>query len=161
MIFAIPRHFEMNLLGCGLFVEGNFLRNRLEGINLRFHVRLNEPVRHSHFGLPIQKEGSLTLIGCGFDGLEIQAGLQELDLKVPFLPLRPGVYTFVCSIFNHGNNIAQGRLADSWQVVPPLVVDTMPLANPQERRAGVLNISAELEVTDGAALIPIRQGKKD
>jgi hypothetical protein len=82
-------------------------------------------------------------------------------LKIPFLPLRPGVYTLVCSIFNHGNDITEGRLVDSWHAVLPLVVDTTPLANPQERWAGVMNIPAELEVTDGAALIPSRQGRKD
>jgi len=39
---------------------------------------------------------------------------------------------------------------DHWYATPPLTVDTAPLAHPQDRWAGVLNVPAELQVLQGA-----------
>lgn len=140
--------------------RGNAVRSDFEPITLRFQVSLSEPISHGHFGLAIQNDVNLTLIGWGFDGLEIPPGLQELSLTIPCLPLRPGVYTLLCSLFNHGNNLTNGQLVDLWQAAPPLVVDTRPVSHPQDRWAGVLNIPAELQMGESRTLSPSRQGEK-
>jgi hypothetical protein len=87
------------------------------------------------------------VIGWGFDDLNISSGRHELALKVPMLPLKPGVYTVLCSLFNRGNNLTGGQSVDQWYATPPLVVATAPLAHPQDRWAGVLNIPADLQLS--------------
>jgi len=115
-------------------------------------LRLAEPISQGHFGMGILNESNFTVVGWGFDGIRLPAGLQELSLKVPLLPLRPGVYTLVCSLFNRGNNLTGGQLVDHWYATPPLTVDSAPLAHPQDRWAGVLNVPAELQVLQGSVV---------
>src|SRR2546427_8046917 len=46
----------------------------------------------------ILNESDLVVVGWGFDEVGIPRGHQKLILRVPELPLRPGVYTLVCSL---------------------------------------------------------------
>jgi hypothetical protein len=80
------------------------------------------------------------------DGVSIPAGEQEIAVRVPALPLRPGAYNVTASIYDHGNNLTGGRLIEQWYGLPPLVIDTPPLSHPQDRWAGVLNIPANFSV---------------
>jgi ABC-type polysaccharide/polyol phosphate transport system ATPase subunit len=141
--------------------RGNVVRSNFEPVTLKFQAHLREAITRGHFGVAIQNDASLILIGWGFDGLNLPSGAQEIQLKISSLPLRPGVYTILCSLFNQGNNLTNGQLVDIWQAVPPLVVDTTPVSHPQERWAGVLNIPAELEVAGATALICGRSGAAD
>jgi hypothetical protein len=49
-----------------------------------------------------------------------------------------------------------GEVVDYWHAVPPLAVDSKPLAHPQDRWAGILNIPAKFEVADSAEAEPVR-----
>jgi hypothetical protein len=128
---------------CG---QGNAVRDGLREVAFHFHVHLREPVVQGHFGLAVLSDSSSVLIGWGFDNVDIPAGAQEITLRVPMLPLRPGAYALTCSIYNRGNNLTGGQLVEQWYAVPPLVVDTRPLSHPQDRWAGVMNVPAEMKV---------------
>ena len=133
-------------LGWSVCGQGNTVRDGLRDVTFHFHLRLREAISQGHFGLAILNDSSAVLAGWGFDNLDIPAGDQEILLRLPALPLRPGAYSITCSIFNRGNNLTGGQLMEEWYAVPPLVVDTRPLAHPQDRWAGILNIPAEIEV---------------
>jgi lipopolysaccharide transport system ATP-binding protein len=126
--------------------HGNVLRNGARDLTLHFDVRLNECISNGHFGVAILNESDLVVVGWGFDEVGIPRGHQKLILRVPELPLRPGVYTLVCSLFNRGNNLTGGQLVEQWNAVPPLVVDTTPVSHPQDRWCGLLNIPAKLSL---------------
>jgi Wzt C-terminal domain len=125
--------------------QGHTLRENFSEVTLRVQVNLAEPIVQGHFGLAIQNESNLTMVGWGFDDLNVPSGPHELTLRVPQLPLRPGVYTVLCSLFNRGNNLTGGQPMDHWYATPPLVVDTVPLTHPQDHWAGVLNIPADFQ----------------
>jgi ABC-type polysaccharide/polyol phosphate transport system ATPase subunit len=127
--------------------QGHTLRDGFSEVIFQVRVNLKEPVTQGHFGLAILNEANLTVIGWGFDALNLSLGPHELALKVPMLPLKPGVYTVLCSLFNRGNNLTGGQSVDHWYATPPLVIDTVPLAHPQDRWAGVLNIPADLQLS--------------
>lgn len=128
--------------------QGRTLRDNFSELTFRVQVNLPEPVTQGHFGLSVLSESNFVVIGWGFDGLNLQSGVQEINLRLPQLPIKPGVYTVACSLFNRGNNLTGGQLVDNWYATPPLVVDTAPLAHPQDRWAGVLNIPASLHVSE-------------
>ena len=128
---------------CG---KGNVVRDDMGEITFHFHLQLPEPVSQGHFGIAILNDSSSVLAGWGFDNIEIPAGDQEVTLRVPALPLRPGAYSLTCSLYNHGNNLTGGRLIEQWYALPPLIVDTRPVSHPQDRWAGVLNIRADFQV---------------
>ncbi len=123
------------------------LRDGFRELTFRMQLRLAEPISQGHLGVGIVNESNLTVVGWGFDGIHLPEGPQEVSLKIPMLPLRPGVYTLVCSLFDRGNNLTGGQVVDVWYATPPLTVDTVPLAHPQDRWAGLLNIPGELELT--------------
>ncbi|MBZ5696718.1 MAG: ATP-binding cassette domain-containing protein [Acidobacteriia bacterium] len=126
--------------------HGNVVRQLADEVVFRFELELAEPVSKGHLGVNIVNGDSVLLVGWGFENVEIPAGRQELTVRVPFLPLRPGAYTLLCTLFNRGNNLTDGEAIEHWSAVPPLVVDTQPVTHTQDRWAGVLNIPAELQV---------------
>lgn len=128
---------------CG---QGNVVRDDMREVTFHFHVRLREPILQGHFGLAVLGDAGMVLVGWGFDEIDIPAGEQEISLRVPGLPLRPGAYSLTCSIFNRGNNLNGGQLIEQWHALPPLIVDTRPVSHPQDRWAGMLNIPAHFEV---------------
>jgi hypothetical protein len=132
------------------------LRDGFREVTFQMQLRLAEPISQGHLGVGILNESNFTVVGWGFDGIHLPAGLQEISLKVPLLPLRPGVYTLVCSLFDRGNNLTGGQLVDNWYATPPLTVDTAPLTHPQDRWAGVLNVPAELQVSEAVAAGQLR-----
>jgi ABC-type polysaccharide/polyol phosphate transport system ATPase subunit len=124
------------------------LRGGFREVDLRIQLRLPQPISQGHLGVGILNENNFTVVGWGFDGMHMSAGQHEISLKIPMLPLRPGVYTLVCTLFDRGNNLTGGHLVDNWYATPPLMVDTDPLAHPQDRWAGILNVPAELEMKE-------------
>jgi ABC-type polysaccharide/polyol phosphate transport system ATPase subunit len=124
------------------------LRDGFSEVDFRIQLRLDQPISQGHLGVGIVNESNFTVVGWGFDGIHVPEGLQEIAMKIPMLPLRPGVYTLVCSLFDRGNNLTGGQLVDHWYATPPLMVDTTPLAHPQDRWAGVLNVPAKLQVSE-------------
>ena len=126
--------------------EDNVIRDGLREVAFHFQLRLSEAISQGHFGIAILSDTGSVLAGWGFDNLDIPDGDQEIVLRLPFLPLRPGSYALTCSVFNKGNNLNGGRLMEQWYALPPLVVDTPPLSHPQDRWAGIFNIPAEIEV---------------
>jgi ABC-type polysaccharide/polyol phosphate transport system ATPase subunit len=128
---------------CG---QGNTVTDDMAKIVFHFNVFLTEPISQGHFGMAILNESSLVLAGWGFDNIDIPSGNQEIVLRVSGLRLKPGGYSISCSIFNRGNNLTGGKLLEEWYALPPLIVDTKPVAHPQDRWAGVLNIPADFQV---------------
>ena len=133
-------------LGWELDDAGNILKDGSKQITLNFTISPKEAIRRGHFGLHIHNDAGVTVAGWGFDDLSLEAGVQQLRFTLPYLPLRPGTYTILCSLFNGGNNLTGGKLLEIWNAVPFLAVDTLPLSHQQDAWAGILNIPADLEV---------------
>ena len=126
--------------------KGNIVTDDAQDLSFRFNLFLPEAISQGHFGMAILNESSAVLTGWGFDNIDIPAGSQEIVLRIPSLPLKPGGYSISCSIYNRGNNLTGGQLVEQWYALPPLIVDTKPVAHPQDRWAGVLNIPAVFQV---------------
>jgi ABC-type polysaccharide/polyol phosphate transport system ATPase subunit len=126
--------------------NGNVVTDDSRDIAFHFKLFLPEAISQGHFGMAILNDSNAVLTGWGFDNIDIAAGHQEIVLRVPGLPLKPGGYSISCSIYNRGNNLTGGHLVEQWHALPPLIVDTKPVAHPQDRWAGVLNIPADFKV---------------
>jgi ABC-type polysaccharide/polyol phosphate transport system ATPase subunit len=133
-------------LSWGLGGGGNVIKDALKQITLNFTVSPKEAIRRGHFGLHIHNDASVSVASWGFDNLSLEAGIQRLRVTLPYLPLRPGTYTMLCSLFNGGNNLTGGKLLEVWNAVPFLVIDTLPLSHQQDAWAGIVNIPADLQL---------------
>ena len=133
-------------LGWELASEGTILKDGASEVSLNFLVHPPEAIQHGHFGMHIYNDASVLVASWGFDELALPPGLQQLQVTVPYLPLRPGTYSVVCSMYNNGNNLTGGNLLEIWNAVPFLAVDTLPLSHQQDAWAGIFNIPAQLSV---------------
>ena len=133
-------------MGWELAGEGNILQDGLKETTLEFSICPKETIRRGHFGMHIYNDVGVLTASWGFDDLSLDVGPQRLHLMLPYLPLRPGTYRIVCSLYNGGNNLTGGRLLEIWNAVPLLAVDTLPLSHQQDAWAGVLNIPADLKI---------------
>jgi ABC-type polysaccharide/polyol phosphate transport system ATPase subunit len=129
--------------------DSNIITDDSREIVFRFKMALTEKIERGHFGMTIFSETAAVVVGWGFDDVEIPAGRQEVALRLPSLPLKPGGYVMSCSIYNHGNNLTGGHLVEQWAALPPLIIDTKPVGHPQDRWAGVLNIPGNFQVVTG------------
>jgi len=134
-------------LGWELGSGGNILQDGLRETTFSFLVNLREPIRRGHFGLHIYNDATALVASWGFDDLAFEPGSQHIEITVPCLPLRPGSYSILTSLFNGGNNQTGGRMLEAWNAVPFLAIDTQPLAHKQDAWAGITNIPANLKVT--------------
>jgi lipopolysaccharide transport system ATP-binding protein len=133
-------------LGWEIASEGNTLNDGLKQITLNFTVSPKEAVHRGHFGLHIYNDANVLVASWGFDDLMLEPGLQQLQVTLRHLPLRPGTYSILCSLYNGGNNLTGGRLLEVWNAIPFLAVDTLPLSHQQDNWAGILNIPADLKI---------------
>ena len=133
-------------LGWEIAGEGNILNDGLKQTTLNFTISPNEAVHRGHFGLHIYNDANVLVASWGFDDLILEPGLQQLQATLPYLPLRPGTYSILCSLYNGGNNLTGGRLLEVWNANPFLIVDTLPLSHQQDNWAGVFNIPADLKI---------------
>jgi lipopolysaccharide transport system ATP-binding protein len=125
--------------------EGNILKDGLKQITLNFKVSPKEGLHRGHFGLHIYNDANVLVASWGFEEVVLEPGLQQLQVTLPYLPLRPGTYSILCSLYTGGNNLTGGRLLEVWNAVPPLAVDTLPLSHQQDNWAGIFNIPADLK----------------
>lgn len=137
-------------LGWEIAGEGNILKDGLKQITLNFTVSPKEGVHRGHFGLHIYNDASVLVASWGFEEVVLEPGLQQLKVTLPYLPLRPGTYSILSSLYTGGNNLTGGRLLEVWNAVPLLAVDTLPLSHQQDNWAGIFNIPADLKTSTRA-----------
>jgi lipopolysaccharide transport system ATP-binding protein len=123
---------------------GHTLEERDRPVTFRVRMRLRHPVTGGHLGFAIQGEGGTAIAGWAFEGLGFEPGEHTVQVELPSLPLRPGSYGLLWSLFNRGNNLTGGEIVEIWPAVPRLRVETTPVGHPQDAWAGVLNIPAKL-----------------
>jgi hypothetical protein len=126
--------------------QGAVLRNPSQPFELRFVLYLKSPVSRGHLGISISNESNVIVAGWGFDRVELPAGAVEVSVVPQALPVRPGIYWIVAALFDGGNNLTGGRPIETWHATPPLVVDAIPIAHPQDEWSGVLNIPADISI---------------
>ncbi len=118
---------------------------------LQIDLTLAKAVTNGHLGVSVLDADDRVVVGWAFEPVALQAGRQRLDVRVAQLPIRPGTYRLSFALFDQGNNLTGGKLVEKWTAVPALLVDTAPVAHPQDEWAGVLNVPATFDGARGEA----------
>jgi|HubBroStandDraft_1064217.scaffolds.fasta_scaffold14814_3 ABC-type polysaccharide/polyol phosphate transport system ATPase subunit len=148
-------NFEI-FIGWELGSSGNILKDGLREVTFYFTVNPPEPIRRGYFGFHIHNDASVLVASWGFDGLNMEPGVQQIRVTLPQLPLRPGTYSILTSLFNGGNNLT-GKMLEIWNGIPFLAVDTLPLCHPEDAWAGILNLPAQLDCAGFKESITVQQ----
>ncbi len=139
---------------------GHTLEDTGRPFTIEIDATLANPVANAHLGVSVLDEEDQVVVGWAFEPITLAAGRQVLAVTVDQLPIRPGTYRLSFALFNHGNNLTGGKLVEKWTAVPGLMIDTPPVAHPQDEWAGVLNVPATFESSRAAKSTPARKPER-
>lgn len=122
--------------------------DRFDRFTVRFWLQVPRAVNDWHHGVTLLNQDGQLLWGTATNGKRLAPGLYAIDYSLPCLPLRPGYYEWLASIYeNH-------HLLHLWNAIPSLNVATTPVTHPKDEWSGLLNLPYEMnmhsvEATEG------------
>jgi len=126
-------------------------------LTVEIDATVAQPIANGHLGVSMLDENDEVVVGWAFEPVTLGVGRQTLAVTIEQLPVRPGTYRLSFALFNHGNNLTGGKLVEKWTAVPGLMIDTPPVAHPQDEWAGILNVPATFACSRGQATAPARR----
>jgi lipopolysaccharide transport system ATP-binding protein len=124
--------------------QANFLSS-FGPVSFRFALQVNDALRMATHGIALYSSEGQLLWGTAAYNLELEPGCYGFDYELPTLPLRPGAYHWLVSLYD------ETGLVDLWESVPDLLVATEPVTHPRDEWSGILNIPYQFKVTKDVA----------
>jgi lipopolysaccharide transport system ATP-binding protein len=109
-------------------------------VTIKFRVEARHPVRKGHHGIALYNHERQLIWGNGFFNVDLGCGLHDFCYTFPMLPLRPGPYAWLVSLWEDGEQL------DAWDCIPEMIVAIPPLAHPTDEWAGLLNVPNEFTI---------------
>jgi lipopolysaccharide transport system ATP-binding protein len=103
-------------------------------VRVQFLLDIHSPVRHGHQGIALYNAERQLVWARASEDLDLQPGIIELVYEFPYLPLRPGAYSWQLSLWGDGQNI------DTWEAVPDLLIATQNYQHQRDEWIGYLNL---------------------
>jgi lipopolysaccharide transport system ATP-binding protein len=110
---------------------------RLAPTRIKFGITIKQLVTNGVHGIALYNQDRQLIWGWAAYNLRLSPGGHEFYYDFPMLPLRPGPYYWLVSLWDDGHQL------DAWDCVPGMVVAVEPLAHPRDEWTGVLNIPTE------------------
>lgn len=109
-------------------------------VTIKFYFQTSEPIRHSTHGVALYNSDRSLVWGTAVYNLEFSPGTHALAYDFPSLPLRPGPYSWLVSLFDETDEL------DMWDAAPEMLVATENHQHPCDEWAGVLNVPSKFSV---------------
>jgi len=119
--------------------SSNFLTT-MGTVTIRFQVEVQAPIRNGHHGITLYNGERQVMWGWAKENVHLEPGVCEFCYTFPTLPLRPGPYSWMLSLWE------DGKLLDMWDCVPDMIIDTEIHQHAQDQWSGVLNVPCQFEV---------------
>jgi lipopolysaccharide transport system ATP-binding protein len=113
----------------------------LRATTIAFAVEIHEPIRKGHHGIALYNHERQLIWGWATSAVEMDVGEHELRYTFPMLPLRPGPYSWLVSLYDDEEEV------DAWDCVPEMVVATETHQHQYDHWNGVLNIPSQFVIT--------------
>jgi lipopolysaccharide transport system ATP-binding protein len=123
--------------------EGPHVLSTLGPVTLKFSLEVAESVQDGHHGVTLFNSERQMIWGAAANNLQLAPGAHEFVYELSGLPIKPGVYTWMVSLWEEGERL------DLWNCLPEMLVATRPLAHPSDEWAGILNIPYQFSTEPG------------
>jgi len=107
---------------------------------VKFALDVRRPIDLGHYGVALRNHEQQVVWAWAVEPLRLEVGEHELCHAFPILPLRPGSYNWLATLYEGG------ELVDWWDCVPEMVVATEVHQHPLDEWSGVLNIPTCFQV---------------
>jgi ABC-type polysaccharide/polyol phosphate transport system ATPase subunit len=104
---------------------------------LRISLDASEKIEKVTHGVALYNNDRQLMWGTAQYGLSLHAGRNEFLYDFASLPLRPGPYSWLLSLFEEHEEL------DMWDAVPELIVATESFQHPSDEWCGALNLPAK------------------
>lgn len=115
-----------------------------EEVTFRVDIQVNKSIPRGRVGIALYNDSQQLMWAWREDRLEFAPGINYLKFSFLSLPLRPGNYAWLFSLFD------ENELIDLWHAFPQLVIAAPPLTHPLDNWVGLLNIACKFEVKGSA-----------
>src|SRR5690349_10127611 len=119
---------------------------------VKFAVEISKAFSNAVHGIALYNHDRQLIWGLATYNFELMPGTHEFEYRFPMLPLRPGPYSWLVSLFDDDEEV------DVWDCVPEMIVATESRQHRYDEWNGVLNIPSEFVVTPLAATEPSQAG---
>lgn len=108
-------------------------------LRISFQVEVHDSIRYGDFGVALFSAERQLLWAWAAEGISVDPGRREFTLSFPFMPLRPGPYSWQVSLW------ADHEKLDLWDATPELLVTTENQQHRLDEWNGILNVPVEFE----------------
>ena len=119
--------------------ESHTLRT-LDPVTVEFTVDIRRPVKMGHYGVALRNHEQQVIWAWAVEPFRLEIGKHRLRHTFSVLPLRPGPYMWLVTLYD------EGELVDWWDCVPDMIVATEVYQHPSDEWNGVLNLPIRFEV---------------
>jgi len=119
------------------------LLTTLGPVTVKFTVEIKEAIRKGHHGIALFNNDQQLIWGADFGNLQLGVGNHDLCHTFPMLPLKPGPYFWIVSLYELND------MLDLWNCVPEMIVATESYQHPTDEWCGLLNMPSEMSVLPG------------
>jgi ABC-type polysaccharide/polyol phosphate transport system ATPase subunit len=120
--------------------ESPHILTSLGPVTVQFAMRVNQTVCRGHHGIALYNMDRQLIYGWAKDDIYLEPGLHWFTYTFPMIPLRPGVYAWVVSLYQ------DGELLDAWDCLPELNIATRIYQHPKDEWSGILNVPSEFSI---------------
>ena len=132
-------HFVKWQVGCGR--DGNpHCLTELGPVTVRITVHVRQPIKAALLGLALYTHEQQLIWAGGPWKRELEVGEHELCHTFPMLPLRPGSYNWLSTLYD------DTELVDWWNCVPEMIVAAESNQSPYDEWQGILNVPDRFEI---------------
>jgi len=105
-----------------------------------FYLEVFESLSRCHHGIALFNNDRQLLWGRAVDNLDLAPGTYQMTYSFPILPLRPGPYSWLLSLFEGTNPL------ELWDGVPQMNVATESNQHQKDEWGGILNLDTDFAV---------------
>jgi hypothetical protein len=109
-------------------------------VHLKFILRLKKPVMDGQHGIALYNHERQLMWGWAANNLQLAEGTHEFHYSFPTLPLKPGLYSWLVSLFDHGREV------DTWSCFPEMAIATEIHQHLRDEWNGILNVPCEFGI---------------
>jgi ABC-type polysaccharide/polyol phosphate transport system ATPase subunit len=113
----------------------------LGSLTVKFTVRIHEPVLKGIHGIALYNHDRQLIWGWAAYGKELAIGEHEFCHTFPMLPVRPGPYSWLVSLYDDAEEV------DVWEALPEMIVATDVHQHQYDQWNGVLNIPTDFSIS--------------
>lgn len=117
-------------------------------VTVRFRVQISERLENAIHGIALYNHDRQLIWGWAAYNFVLTPGPHEFIYTFPMLPLRPGPYSWLVSLYNDQQEI------DVWDCAPEMVIATEVRQHQFDQWNGVLNIPSEFSIVPSGSEPP-------